>query len=94
MQGFIIFDYAKQYNAARKELSQWLSEGKIQRKETIVKGGLEKADRTLLDLYAGKNTGESRPVRFACCRADLITSGKLLLEVGTETGSAKGKASL
>jgi NADPH-dependent curcumin reductase CurA len=58
MQGFIVFDYASQYGAARKELAQWLSEGKLQRKETIVKGGLKAAEQALLDLYKGVNTGK------------------------------------
>ena len=58
MEGFIVFDYAKQYPQARKELAQWLSEGKIQRKETIIKGGLAKAERALIDLYDGVNTGK------------------------------------
>ena len=58
MQGFIVFDYASQYAAARKELAQWLSEGKIKRKETIVKGGLAKAEQALVDLFKGTNTGK------------------------------------
>ena len=57
MEGFIVFDYAKQYSQARAELSQWLAEGKIQRKETIVQGGLAKAGDALVDLYKGSNTG-------------------------------------
>ncbi|KAL8821184.1 MAG: hypothetical protein Q9223_000746, partial [Gallowayella weberi] len=56
MQGFIVFDYAKQYPAARAEIAQWLSEGKIQRKETIIQGGLAKAGEVLVDLYNGSNT--------------------------------------
>lgn len=63
MQGFIVFDYAKQYPAARKELAQWLEEGKIQRKETIVKGGLKAAEDALVGLYKGVNTGKSSQ----CC---------------------------
>ena len=59
MQGFIVFDYEKQYPEARKELAQWLSEGKLKRKETIVQGGLAKAEQALVDLYNGVNTGES-----------------------------------
>lgn len=59
MQGFIVFDYEKQYSEARKELAQWLSEGKLKRKETIVQGGLAKAEQALVDLYNGVNTGES-----------------------------------
>lgn len=59
MQGFIVFDYEKQYPEARKELAQWLSEGKLKRKETIVQGGLGKAEQALVDLYNGVNTGKS-----------------------------------
>lgn len=58
MQGFIVMDYAAQYGPARKEITQWLSEGKLQRKETIVKGGLKAAEQALLDLYKGVNTGK------------------------------------
>ena len=58
MQGFIVFDYAKQYPEARKELAQWLAEGKLQRKETVIKGGLKVAEQALLDLYKGVNTGK------------------------------------
>ncbi|KIV86145.1 hypothetical protein PV11_01779 [Exophiala sideris] len=58
MEGFIVFDYAKEYPRALKDLAQWLSEGKIKRKETIVKGGLEEAEYALRDLYNGVNTGK------------------------------------
>ena len=57
MQGFIVFDYASQYPTARKDITQWLAEGKLQRKETIVKGGLAVAEQALVDLYQGVNTG-------------------------------------
>ena len=57
LRGFIIFDYESQYNEARKELAKWISEGKVQRKETIVKGGLKSAEETLLGFYTGMNTG-------------------------------------
>lgn len=58
MQGFIVMDYTSEFPAARKELAQWLAEGKIQRKETIIKGGLEAAEQALIDLYSGINTGK------------------------------------
>jgi len=58
MQGFIVFDYAKRYPEARKELAKWLEEGKLQRKETVIKGGLQAAEQALLDLYKGVNTGK------------------------------------
>jgi len=58
MEGFIVFDFAKEYPRALRDLAQWLSEGKIKRKETIVPGGLEKAESALRDLYDGVNTGK------------------------------------
>ncbi|TGO85692.1 hypothetical protein BPOR_0373g00110 [Botrytis porri] len=58
LQGFIVFDYASKYAEARKEMSQWLAEGKLQRKETIIKGGLGVAEKALLELYQGVNTGK------------------------------------
>ncbi len=61
MEGFIVFDFAREYPRALRDLAQWLSEGKIKRKETIVKGGLEKAELALRDLYNGVNTGPDHP---------------------------------
>lgn len=58
MKGFIVFDFAKQYPAALKDLGTWLSQGKIKRKETIVKGGIEAAPQGLVELYQGANTGK------------------------------------
>jgi len=75
MQGFIVFDYASQYAAARKEIAQWLAEGKLQRKETIIKGGLKAAEKGLLDLYQGINTG-----KFSSCVFNLL---HLLLKSGS-----------
>jgi NADPH-dependent curcumin reductase CurA len=50
-------DVENRYTSARKDLAQWLAEGKIKRKETIVHGGLAKAEEALMDLYKGMNTG-------------------------------------
>jgi NADPH-dependent curcumin reductase CurA len=58
MKGFIVLDYAEQFPAAQRELSKWLQEGRIKRKDHIVKGGLEAAPQALVDLYAGANTGK------------------------------------
>ncbi|KAI1339820.1 NAD(P)-binding protein [Xylariaceae sp. FL0016] len=58
MEGFIVFDFAADHAQGRKELAQWLSEGKLQRKETIIPGGLEVADKAILTLFEGKNTGK------------------------------------
>lgn len=58
MEGFIVFDYGTQFASARRDLAQWLAAGKIQRKETIVRGGLAVAEQALVDLYKGVNTGK------------------------------------
>ena len=59
LKGFIVFDYAKQYPAALKDLASWLAQGKIRRKEYIIKGGLEAAPQGLVGLYQGANTGKT-----------------------------------
>lgn len=58
MQGFVVFDFADKYAEARKQLAQWLSEGKLKRKETIIQGGINKAEDALVGLFEGKNTGK------------------------------------
>lgn len=58
MQGFIVFDYAKEYDTARAQLAKWFEAGKISRQEYIVKGGIEKAPAALQMLFDGKNTGK------------------------------------
>nr|POE51558.1 putative nadp-dependent oxidoreductase yfmj [Quercus suber] len=58
MEGFVVFDYEKQYPQARKELAQWLGDGKIKRQETIIRGGIEKMPEALKALYDGVNTGK------------------------------------
>jgi NADPH-dependent curcumin reductase CurA len=57
IEGFLIFDYAKQFPAAIKELSTWLENGSIKRKFHIVQG-LDSAPAALPMLYTGGNTGK------------------------------------
>ncbi len=58
MEGFIVFDYEHRYPEAVENLTRWLEEGKIKRKETIVQGGLREAEKALTDLFNGINTGK------------------------------------
>lgn len=57
MEGFIVFDYAKQYGKAIEDMSQWIKEGKLQSRETIVHG-IESAPEALVKLFRGDNTGK------------------------------------
>lgn len=58
MEGFIVFDFVSDYAPARKELGQWLAEGKIKRKETVIKGGLSNVETAWDELFGGKNMGK------------------------------------
>lgn len=58
MEGFIVFDFAEDFARARKDIAGWVAEGKLKRKETIVTGGIEKAEYAIRDLFEGKNTGK------------------------------------
>ena len=58
MQGFIIFDdYGHRYPEFAKEMSQWLTQGKIKFREDIV-DGLENAPQAFIGLLEGKNFGK------------------------------------
>lgn len=57
-QGFIVFDHRDRFAEARAELNKWLAEGRLKKTETIIKGGLPKAEQALIDLYHGVNTGK------------------------------------
>ncbi|KAI0380527.1 hypothetical protein F5Y04DRAFT_257569 [Hypomontagnella monticulosa] len=58
MEGFIVIDYPDEIPAAKQQLGQWIAEGKIKRKETIIKGGLKVADTAIGNLFNGGNTGK------------------------------------
>lgn len=57
MQGFIVFDFAADYAKAAHEMSQWMSEGRLQAREHIIEG-LETFPETLLMLFNGRNQGK------------------------------------
>lgn len=58
MEGFVVFDYQDDYPEAIGALGQWLAEGKIKGKETVVQGGIKVVDKAFCDLFEGKNTGK------------------------------------
>ncbi|XXH01576.1 sphingosine N-acyltransferase lag1 [Hypoxylon texense] len=58
MEGFVVTDYTGEMAEARQELGRWIAEGKIKRKETIIKGGLKMAEFAIGDLFEGSNTGK------------------------------------
>jgi len=57
MEGFVVFDHAKDYGKAAQEIAGWLATGKVKSKEDVVEG-LETFPETLLKLFSGENFGK------------------------------------
>ena len=57
MQGFLILDYFGRYKEGATQLGQWMTEGKLTHRETVVEG-LENAPDSLNMLFDGANTGK------------------------------------
>ncbi|MFM8770389.1 MAG: NADP-dependent oxidoreductase [Rubrivivax sp.] len=63
MQGFLAFDYVRQFAHARKELEGWVRDGLIRYREDILEG-IDKAPDAIAGLYRGDNLGK-RLIRIA-----------------------------
>jgi len=57
MEGFLVHDYQNRYVEGLQDLSRWLKEGKILRRETIV-NGFENTPHAFLGLFKGDNIGK------------------------------------
>jgi NADPH-dependent curcumin reductase CurA len=57
VQGFIVFDHQSRRPAALKDLTQWVSDGRVKYRETVAQG-LESAPAAFIGLLAGKNFGK------------------------------------
>jgi hypothetical protein len=57
IEGFIVFDFAKRYGEAMKEMAAWVKAGKLKYREDIV-DGLENAPRALMRLFKSENFGK------------------------------------
>jgi len=58
MTGFVVSDYGDRYLDGVREMTGWLTDGKLVAREDIAEGGLERFPETLLRLFEGKNTGK------------------------------------
>jgi leukotriene B4 12-hydroxydehydrogenase/15-oxo-prostaglandin 13-reductase len=56
-EGFIVSKFADRYVQGRAEMAQWLKEGKVKYRETIIEG-FEKMPRALIGVLSGDNTGK------------------------------------
>lgn len=56
MEGFLVFDYADRYEAARAEMTGWIQRGELKPRVTEFQG-LEKAPEAFVGLLGGQNVG-------------------------------------
>ncbi|WP_079710379.1 NADP-dependent oxidoreductase [Paraliobacillus ryukyuensis] len=57
MQGFTLGDFANRFDEGTKALAEWLREGKLTDRVTVVEG-FEQTPEAFLDLFRGKNIGK------------------------------------
>lgn len=57
MEGFIILDYAKDFQKAAMEMGMWMAQGKLKSKEDI-REGIENFRETFLRLFSGEKMGK------------------------------------
>ncbi|MQS16918.1 NADP-dependent oxidoreductase [Streptomyces kaniharaensis] len=58
MEGFVVFDYARRYTEASREIAGWIADGRIRVKEHVVEGTVGDFPATLQMLFRGENTGK------------------------------------
>lgn len=57
MAGFVIFDHPQHFPVARRDLAQWIREGRLVYQEDVL-DGLEQAPDAIAGLYRGENQGK------------------------------------
>jgi NADPH-dependent curcumin reductase CurA len=57
LQGFIISDHFEQFGEFARQAGEWLHDGRLQYRETVVEG-IENAPRAFLGLLRGENIGK------------------------------------
>ncbi len=57
MKGMVVFDFAKDYGKASKQMGQWMMEGKLKSKEDIYEG-IENFYETFFKLFSGEKLGK------------------------------------
>lgn len=56
-EGFLVFEFANRYAEGRRQIAQWMREGKINYRETFV-DGIENTPKAFMGLFEGENTGK------------------------------------
>lgn len=56
-EGFLVFQFADRYAEAQRAMAQWIAEGRLTWRETIVEG-IENTPKAFIGLFKGENTGK------------------------------------
>jgi hypothetical protein len=57
MKGFVVYEFADIREKFLQDMRQWISEGKMKYRETIM-DGIDEAPNALIGLLEGENTGK------------------------------------
>ncbi|KEK23361.1 NADP-dependent oxidoreductase [Bacillus gaemokensis] len=57
IKGFIVGEYSERFDEGRRDIAEWLSQGKIKYEETITQG-FENVPNAFFNLFTGKNVGK------------------------------------
>ncbi len=57
MKGFVVYEFAGMKEQFLRDMRQWIAEGKMKYRETIM-NGIEQAPNALIGLLGGQNTGK------------------------------------
>jgi NADPH-dependent curcumin reductase CurA len=68
MQGFVVYDYADRFEAARRQLAEWVREGKLTMRENVIDGDVADFPDVFRRLYHGENRGKM-VIRLPAARA-------------------------
>ncbi len=56
-EGFLVHQFAERHEEGRRQLAEWLGQGRLKYRETIV-DGIENTPRAFIGLFSGSNTGK------------------------------------
>jgi hypothetical protein len=56
-EGFLVFQFAERFDEGLRQLAEWLREGKLKYRETII-DGIENAPRAFIGMLKGENIGK------------------------------------
>ncbi|MFO0349838.1 MAG: NADP-dependent oxidoreductase [Alphaproteobacteria bacterium] len=56
MEGLVVYDHAVQFDEARRQMAEWVTEGKLTWREEIIEG-IEKAPEAFIGLFRGDSFG-------------------------------------